>query len=86
MGPGNRTSFICIITLIALVALSAQLAAAEDQPPAGEPRVAFGRNGRTIEVMPLDAWDNPYRGQYGEWDYWVWEHFDPALNLTDLGS
>ena len=40
----------------------------------------------SLEVTPLDAWDNPYRGQYGEWDYWAWEHFDPALNLTDLGS
>ena len=86
MGPGNRTYRLCILTLMVLCAFFSQLAAAQDEPAPDQPRVALGRDGRTIEVTPLDAWDNPYRGQYGEWDYWAWEHFDPALNLTDLGS
>ena len=44
--------------------------------------VAVNRDGEAVAVAALDAEDNPYRGQYGPWDEWVYEHyardFDPS--------
>lgn len=87
MTAGSRSILsIPIAILLILFCCAGQAVAQAEAAVAAGTRRALTREGKAIEVRPLDAWDNPYRGQYGEWDYWVWEHFDPALTFTDLGS
>lgn len=75
----------CLVLCVLLVALAGAAQAEQNQPP-DVSRTALTRDGQTIEVMPLDAWENPYRGQYGEWDYWIWEHFDPTITFLEAAT
>lgn len=36
------------------------------------------------ELRPLDDPENPYRGQYREWDVWAYEHFRPGMDGEDI--
>lgn len=57
-------------------------AAGETAPTESGPMIAKARDGATVVVQPLDAALNPYRGQYAQWDRWIYNHyqadFDPA--------
>jgi hypothetical protein len=48
--------------------------------------IATDFDGKTIEVKPLDAPDNPYREQYAAWDAWIYQHFDPDLDPQQYGG
>jgi len=68
------------------VVLQSQAAEAAEGQPDEVKRIALSHDGKTIEVQAPDAWENPYRGQYSEWDYWVWERYDPTITLADYGT
>jgi hypothetical protein len=36
------------------------------------------------ELRPLNDPENPYAGQYEEWDIWAYEHFRPGLNAQAI--
>lgn len=74
----------CVISVFAFGQL--QSAAAGDGQSGEAERIALTSEGKTVEVHPLDAWENPYRGQYGEWDQWIWEHYDPTITFADIST
>jgi hypothetical protein len=40
----------------------------------------------SIRVLPRDAADNPYRGQYTAWDDWVWQQYAARNPNEKLGA
>lgn len=80
--------WIWAVTLCSLAFLFMGAALAKE-PLVSEPvtadtvRKAYTQDGQVIEVKPLDDAGNPYLGLYSEWDYWVWDHYDPSITFKE---
>ena len=79
---------ICVMAMATLLLAMPALALAEEggtgqfiapgKAPERPPEVLV------TELRPLDDPDNPYVGQYEEWDIWAFEHFRPGMNAQAI--
>jgi hypothetical protein len=76
-----------VLALLIAASCLCVLGAATTPPPAAPKAavkpakmIAKMRDGAQVEVKPLNSRANPYRGQYGEWDRWVYEHYDATID------
>lgn len=83
----GRMATLCAAALMTM-AISAGSARA-DEAGGGGYFVAGAQPERPSEVLatelrPLDDPENPYAGQYEEWDIWAYEHFRPGMNAQAI--
>ena len=76
-----KTLNIPLCCAILALAIFQHIAVAAESPSTGP--VALGMDGTKVMVRPLDDPQNPFAGDYNDWDRWIYEHNDPALEIAD---
>ena len=85
----RRTMTACMMLLLATLLLAMPALAAADEGGSGQFFVPGNMPERPPEVLAtelraLDDPENPYAGQYEEWDIWAFEHFRPGMNAQAI--